>query len=105
MSDGNIDAVADDVAACGADGFVSEPFSDWKTLARKYPDKLLAGEGDNRILMTNDRDQIAAMVRSMVETAQVCGGYVMCVGNHIPWNVSAEAVESYFRLSAELAHR
>ena len=45
------------------------------------------------------------MVRGMVETAQVCGGYFMCVGNHIPWNVPAEAVERYFRLSAELAHR
>jgi hypothetical protein len=105
MSDGNIDAVADDVAACGADGFVSEPFTDWKALARKYPDKLLAGEGDNRILMPNDRAQIEAMVCSMVETAQMCGGYVMCVGNHIPWNIPAEAVETYFRLSAELAHR
>jgi hypothetical protein len=105
MSDGNIDAVADDVAACGADGFVSEPFANWKALARRYPDKLLAGEGDNRVLMRNDRGEIEAMVRSMVETAQICGGYFMCVGNHIPWNVPAEAVETYFRLSAELAHR
>jgi len=32
MSDGNIDKVADDVAACGADGFVSEPYTDWKTI-------------------------------------------------------------------------
>jgi len=105
MSDGNIDKVADDIAACGADGFVSEPFADWKAIARKYPSKLLAGEGDNRVLMRNDPGEIEAMVRSMVETARICGGYFMCVGNHIPWNVPAEAVETYFRLSAELAHR
>jgi hypothetical protein len=105
MSDGNIDQVADDIAACGADGFVSEPFADWKAIARKHPDKVVAGEGDNRILMRNDRAEIEAMVRSMVETAQICGGYFMCIGNHIPWNVPAEAVETYFRLSAQLAHR
>jgi len=105
MSDGNIDKVADDIAACGADGFVSEPFADWKAIARKYPDKLLAGEGDNRILMRNDPAEIEAMVRSMVETAKICGGYFMCIGNHIPWNVPAEAVETYFRLSADLARR
>jgi hypothetical protein len=105
MSDGNIDQVADDVAAAGADGFVSEPFTDWKAIARKYPEKVIAGEGDNRILSRNDPAEIEAMVRSMVETAHTCGGYFMCVGNHIPWNVPPEAVERYFRLSAELAHR
>jgi len=105
MSDGNIDQVADDIAACGADGFVSEPFADWKAIAGKYPDKVVAGEGDNRILMRNDRVEIEAMVRSMVDTAKICGGYFMCIGNHIPWNVPAEAVETYFRLSADLAHR
>ena len=30
---------------------------------------------------------------------------VMCVGNHIPWNVPGEAVKRYLDLSAELAHR
>lgn len=105
MSDGNIDKVADDIAACGADGFVSEPFTNWKALARKYPDRLLAGEGDNRVLMRNDVAEIETMVRSMVETASICAGYFMCVGNHIPWNVPPEAVAAYFRLCAELAHR
>jgi len=105
MSDGCIDQAADDVAACGADGFVSEPMTDWKELARMYPSHLLAGEGDNRILMRNDPAEIEAMVRSMVDTARTCGGYYMCVGNHIPWNVPAEAVKLYFDLCAELAVR
>jgi len=105
MSDGNIDAVADDVRACGADGFVSEPMTDWKALARKHPDIVLAGEGDNRILMTGERAAIEAMVKSMVETARTCAGYFMCVGNHIPWNVPPEAVKLYFDLCKELAVR
>lgn len=105
MCDGNIDKVADDVVACGADGLISEPFTDWKAIARKYPDKVVAGEGDNRTLTGGGRAAIEAMVRSMVATAQECPGYFMCVGNHIPWNVPAENVKLYFDLCAELGHR
>jgi hypothetical protein len=32
-------------------------------------------------------------------------GYMMCVGNHIPWNVPGPAVKLYFDLSRELAQR
>ena len=105
MSDGNIDKVADDVAVCGADGFISEPYTNWKVLAKKYPDKLLAGEGDNRILSMGSHQEIEAMVKSMVETAQGCTGYCMSIGNHIPWNVPPEKVKLYFDLCKELAVR
>jgi hypothetical protein len=33
------------------------------------------------------------------------GGYVMCIGNHIPWNIPPEAVRTYFELSKERAVR
>ena len=45
------------------------------------------------------------MVRSMVETAHLTGGYMMCSGNHIPWNVPGEAIKRYLDLSRELAVR
>ena len=105
MSDGNIDQVVDDVKACGADGFVSEPMTDWRAIAKRYPTAPIAGEGDNRILTRNDRGEIEAMVCRMVETAKISAGYFMCVGNHIPWNVPAQAVKLYFDLSKELAVR
>ena len=105
MSDGCMDAYADDVFVCGARGIISEPYTDYKTIARKHKDCFLAGEGDNRILTRNDPDEIRAMVESMVETALMTGGYMMCVGNHIPWNVTPEGIKRYFDLSAELAHR
>lgn len=105
LSDGNIDKVADDVAACGADGFMSEPFTDWKAIARKYPGHFIAGEGDNRILMKGDPEAVRAMVDGMVDTARICGGYVMCVGNHIPWNIPPENVKLYFDYSREKARR
>lgn len=105
MVDGCVDAFVDDVMACGARGIVSEPYTDYKAIARRYPDCFIAGEGDSRILMRNDPSEIRRMVERMVETATMSRGYMMCVGNHIPFNVPGDAVKRYFDLSAELGFR
>ena len=57
------------------------------------------------VLMRNDAAEIERMVRSMVETGRMSGGYMMCIGNHIPWNVPPDAIKRYLDLSADLAHR
>jgi len=105
MVDGGVDAFADDIMACGARGIISEPFTNYKALARKYENCFIAGEGDNRVLMRNNPAEIRAMVESMVETGRMSGGYMMCIGNHIPFNVPGEAVKRYLDLSVELAYR
>ncbi len=105
MVDGCVDALADDVMACGARGIISEPVTDYKAIARRYDNPFLAGEGDCRVLMRNDPTEIRRMVESMVETARMSGGYMMCIGNHIPYNAPGEAVKLYFDLSAELGYR
>jgi hypothetical protein len=105
MADGCMDAFADEVMACGARGIISEPFTDYKAIARRYRDCFIAGEGDNRVLLRNDPAEIRRMVESMVETGRMSGGYMMCIGNHIPFNVPGEAVKRYLDLSAELAYR
>lgn len=105
MVDGCADFYADDIMACGARGIISEPYTDYKAIARKHKDAFLAGEGDNRILMRNDPAEIRAMVQRMAETAGMSGGYMMCIGNHIPWNVPADAIKRYLDLSRELVHR
>lgn len=105
MTDGCADPIADDVMACGARGIITEPYTDFKTIARRHENCFLAGEGDNRVLMTDDPAAIERMVRAMVETARMTGGYMMCVGNHIPWNIPARAIHRYLELSRELAHR
>ena len=105
MVDGCVDAFVDDVMACGARGIVSEPFNDYKAIARRYENCFIAGEGDNRVLMRNDAQEIRQMVDSMVETAKMSGGYMMCIGNHIPFNVPGEALKLYFDLSAEIGYR
>ena len=105
MVDGCADFYADDIFACGARGIISEPFTDYKAIARKHKDCFIAGEGDNRILSRNDPAEIRAMVESMAETAQMSGGYMLSIGNHIPWNVPADAIKLYLDLCRELVHR
>ena len=105
MTDGNADPVVHDVMACGAKGIISEPYTDYKRIAREYENAFVAGEGDNRILMNNNPEEIRAMVESMVGTGNMSGGYMMCIGNHIPWNVPPEAVKLYLDLADELAYR
>ncbi len=105
MVDGCVNAFADDVMACGARGIISEPFTDYRAIARKHKDCFIAGEGDNRVLMRDDSAEIRKMVGRMVETARMSKGYMMCIGNHIPFNVPAGAVKLYFDLSGEMGYR
>lgn len=105
MVDGCVDAFVDDVMACGARGIISEPYTDYKAMACRYRNCFIAGEGDNRVLMRNNPAEIRSMVAAMVETGRMSGGYMMCIGNHIPWNVPPDAVRRYLDLSAELAFR
>ncbi len=105
MADGCVNAFVGDVMACGARGIISEPYTDYRAIARRYKDCFIAGEGDNRVLMRGNESEIRAMVERMVETARMSGGYMMCIGNHIPFNVPGKAVKLYFDLSAERGYR
>jgi hypothetical protein len=105
QADGCMDAYAADVMACGAAGMITEPYTDFKRLARTYSNIYLAGEGDNRVLMRNDPVEIRCMVETMVETGRMSGGYMLGIGNHIPWNVPPKAIKVYLDLSDELGYR
>lgn len=103
--DGNLDAYVDDVISCGARGIITEPYTDFKSIAKKYPDIMLAGEGDCRILTYGTKEDIEKMVISMAETGKMCGGYFMKIGNQIPWNVPGENIKYYLDYSHKYAHR
>ena len=105
IADGCMDQLADEVFACGAQGLVGEPCTDYRAIAGRHRDVCLAGEGDNRVLSRNRPEEIDAMVRGMLATARECPGYMMCVGNHIPWNLPPEAVGRYLGRCAEWGWR
>lgn len=96
VCDGNINEVASDVFACGADGLISEPYTDWPAIAAKHPDKVFAGDGDNRVLASGDREAVFAMVKKMADWGKYYPGYFFCIGNHIPWNLPVEGVLAYY---------
>ena len=50
MVDGCVDAFVDNIMACGARGIISEPFTDYAAIAKRYPNPFIAGEGDSRVL-------------------------------------------------------
>jgi len=105
ISDGKADVFIDDLISCGSRGLITEPYCDFKAIAKKYPDILLAGEGDNRVLTYGTKEDIRKMVESMAETGKMCGGYFMCIGNHIPWNVPGESIKYYLDYSDKYAWR
>ncbi|MBI2938841.1 MAG: hypothetical protein HYY04_00250 [Chloroflexi bacterium] len=105
ICDGNVTRVADDVFACGAAGICSEPYTDWRAIARNHPDRILAGDGDNRVLLTEDREAIFAMVREMADFGRNLPGYFFCCGNHLPWTLSASSIQDYFDASQEYGGR
>ena len=105
ISDGCVDAFVEDIFACGARGILGEPYNDYKAIARKHENCFLAGEGDTRILARNNPAEIEAMLRSMVETAHMTGGYFFRIGNEITWTTPPEAVKLYLDLCREWGHR
>jgi hypothetical protein len=87
--------------ACGARGIISEPFTDYKAIAQRYENCFIAGEGDNRVLTRNDPAEIRSMVASMAETGRMSGGYMMCIGNHIPFKCPARPSSARIRGQSE----
>lgn len=96
ICDGNLDQVADDIFACGADGLMSEPYTDWDRIARDHPDKIIMGDGDSRVLASNDPVAIERMVERMAALGRRQPGYFFCIGNHLPWDLPVSAIASYF---------
>jgi len=105
ISDGCLDAFADDVFACGASGILGEPYTNYRAIARRHENCFLTGEGDTRVLARNHPAEIRAMVENMVETAHMTGGYFMRIGNEFTWNTPVQAVKHYLDLCRDLARR
>lgn len=99
ICDGNVDMVVDDVFACGADGMRTEPYTDWDAMMAAHPDKIYVGDGDNRILSTEDPVAIDRMTKKMAERGKKYPGYFMSIGNHLPYNLSPECIDLYFAAS------
>jgi len=96
-SDGDYTQFVDDIAECGADGFIIEPFTDLKYLVEKYgKTHVIVGNIDCRALTFGTKEDIEAEVKRCAELGRDCPGYFFAVGNHIPYNVPVENALYYF---------
>ena len=89
-SDGTVDMFMEDIAACGADGFIFEPSNNFdkivSTLGGRY---FLAGSKvDCRTMAFGTWDQVKAEIDATLALTRGVPGHMFAVGNHIPANVT-----------------
>lgn len=105
-SDGDYTKFIDDIAACGVNGLVLEPFTDMAYIAEAYGERLaFIGNADTRILLSGSREEIRAEVERCMNIGKDCPGFFLAVGNHIPSNTPVESVLWYQECFEALSRR
>ncbi|MDT8389828.1 MAG: uroporphyrinogen decarboxylase family protein [Lentisphaeria bacterium] len=96
-SDGKVDMFLEDIAACGADGFIFEPCNDFDRLVEKLGGThMLAGSKvDCRTMSFGSWDDVKAEIDATLALTRGMSGHMFAVGNHIPANVSDEMCLRY----------
>lgn len=91
-SDGKVDMFLEDIAACGADGFIFEPCNDFETMVQRFGGHyMLAGSKvDCRTMSFGSWDKVKAEIDATLALTRGLPGYMFAVGNHIPANVTDE---------------
>jgi hypothetical protein len=96
-SDGTFDMFLDDIAACGADGFIFEPTNSLDRIVEKFGKThcIVGSKADCRTMTFGAWDAVKQEIDSTLALAKQCPGFMFAVGNHIPANVSDEMCEQY----------
>lgn len=96
-SDGTVDLFLEDIAACGADGFIFEPSNDFEKIVRTLGGHhfLAGGKVDCRTLAFGTWDQVKAEIDSTLALTRNLPGFMFACGNHIPANVTDERCLQY----------
>lgn len=96
-SDGTWDMFVDDIAACGADGFIFEPSNNLDVFVEKYGRThcIVGSKVDCRTMAFDPWEKLKAEMDATLALAKRCPGFIWAVGNHIPANVTDETCERY----------
>ena len=89
-SDGTVDMFMEDIAACGADGFIFEPSNNFENVVRTLGGRyfLAGGKVDCRTMAFGTWDQVKAEIDATLALTKGVPGHMFAVGNHIPANVT-----------------
>lgn len=96
-SDGTFDMFMDDIAACGADGFIFEPTNNLDYVCQRFGKThcIIASKVDCRTMAFGTWDQVKAEIDATLALAKQCPGFIWAVGNHMPANISDEMCDLY----------
>ncbi len=96
-SDGTYTMFMEDLAACGAEGFIFEPTNDLDWIAKRFGHThcLVGSKVDCRTMAFGSWEQVQAEIDATLPIAKTCPGFVWAVGNHIPANVSDSICDRY----------
>jgi len=96
-ADGNFMQFAEDVVNAGADGLIFEPMNDFDFMVDHFGQRtcLIGSFVDCRDLTFGKWDKVQADIDRTFERLDDCRGAIVCVGNHLPANISDEMLERY----------
>ena len=96
-SDGTFTQFTEDLADAGADGFIFEPTTDWKTMVERFGRThcLIGSDVDCRDLSYGTWETVKRKVDRTLELAKGCRGVILAVGNHLPANIPEQMMERY----------
>lgn len=96
-SDGTFSMFMDDIAACGADGFIFEPSNDLADIVRRFGRThcLVGSTVDCRTMTFGTWEQVRTEIDAGLALAKTCPGFIWAVGNHIPANVPDAICDRY----------
>jgi len=105
-SDGKIDMFLEDIADCGADGFIFEPCNDFEKIVNSFGGHyvLIGSKVDCRTMAFGTWEQVKNEIDTTLELTRNLPGFVFAVGNHIPPNVSDDMCERFINYLRQMWH-
>ncbi len=96
-SDGTVAMFIEDIADCGADGFIFEPSNDFEKLVKTFggTHMLAGGAVDCRTMTFGSWDQVKAEIDRTLALTGGLPGIMLAVGNHIPADIADEMCMRY----------
>jgi hypothetical protein len=94
VSDGSYSALVDDLAVAGADGFYMESLVDLGMMAGKFPDKILIGNTDPRVITFGTPAEVEAEVARCFTQAGHLPGYIFHPSGDLPHNIPIENLDA-----------
>ena len=97
-SDADFTVFVDDLAEAGAHGFIFEPCVDFGAMAEKFGQShcLVGSFVDCRDLTFGNWDKVRSDLDRTFAALKKCRGAILATGNHLPPNIPAAMLDSYF---------